>query len=47
LTQASCATAANNETLPQLDQTICEFMPIQARRMMLGIESKAGKIPGT
>jgi hypothetical protein len=36
----------NNETLSQLDQVICEFTPISVRRTMLGIPSKAGKVPG-
>jgi len=36
----------NNEKLSTLDQTICDFMPISLRRTMLGIPSKAGKIPG-
>jgi hypothetical protein len=37
----------NNTTLSRLDQTICDFMPIKARRMMLGVDSKSGKIPDT
>ena len=37
----------NNGTLSQLDQTICDFMPIQARQMMLGVRSKGGKVPRT
>lgn len=37
----------NNRTLSILDQVICEFMPVKLRRTMLGIHSKAGKIPTT
>lgn len=36
----------NNETLSKLDKVICEFMPVSIRRTMLGIRSKAGKVPG-
>jgi hypothetical protein len=37
----------NNGPLSRLDQTICEFLPIQMRRTMLGVTSKAGLIPRT
>jgi hypothetical protein len=35
----------NNGPLSTLDQTICDFLPIKMRRTMLGIQSKAGKVP--
>jgi HNH endonuclease len=35
----------NNGPLSTLDQTICNFLPIKMRRTMLGIQSKAGKVP--
>jgi hypothetical protein len=35
----------NNGTLSDLDQMLCDFMPIKARRTVLGISSKSGKIP--
>jgi hypothetical protein len=35
----------NNGVLSELDQVICEFMPVAVRRTILGIRSKAGKIP--
>ena len=38
-------TRCNNGTLAGLDQALCEFMPIAARRTMLGVPSKAGKVP--
>lgn len=37
----------NNTTLSELDQLICDFFPIKMRRTMLGIASKAGKVPTT
>lgn len=37
----------NNGPLSVLDQTLCEFFPIKLRRTMLGIESKAGRVPKT
>jgi hypothetical protein len=35
----------NHGELSRLDNTLCDFTPIAARRTMLGIPSKAGKIP--
>ena len=35
----------NNGSLSELDQAICDFLPVTIRRTMLGIRSKAGKIP--
>lgn len=35
----------NHQTLSVLDQVICNFSPIAMRRTMLGIPSKAGKVP--
>lgn len=35
----------NNGILSDLDQSLCEFMPIAVRRTMLGVASKSGKIP--
>jgi hypothetical protein len=37
----------NGGVLSDLDQTLCEFFPLKMRRTMLGIESKAGKVPHT
>lgn len=37
----------NSGVLSQLDQAICDFMPIKMRRTMLGIRSKAGVVPST
>lgn len=37
----------NNGPLSELDQVLCEFFPIKFRRTMLGIESKAGRVPKT
>ena len=37
----------NHGPLSTLDQTICEFMPVQMRRTMLGVKSKAGSVPRT
>jgi hypothetical protein len=37
----------NTTTLSELDQLLCDFFPIKMRRTMLGIESKAGKVPTT
>lgn len=37
----------NNEVLAGLDQALCDFLPIKMRRTMLGIPSKAGKVPTT
>lgn len=37
----------NNGVLAQLDQTICDFLPIKMRRTMLGIASKSGTVPET
>jgi hypothetical protein len=37
----------NSGVLSDLDQALCEFFPLKMRRTMLGIESKAGKIPHT
>lgn len=35
----------NNGPLATLDKALCEFGPISLRRTMLGVRSKAGKIP--
>lgn len=35
----------NNQRLSQPDQTILDFMPVGIRRTMLGIKTKAGKVP--
>lgn len=37
----------NHGTLARLDQAICEFMPVQFRRTMLGVKSKSGSVPRT
>ena len=37
----------NGGVLSDLDQAICDFFPIKMRRTMLGIASKAGKVPQT
>lgn len=37
----------NSGVLSDLDQALCEFFPLKMRRTMLGIESKAGKVPHT
>lgn len=37
----------NGGVLSDLDQTLCEFFPLKMRRTMLGVESKAGKVPHT
>lgn len=39
--------ACNNGVLSDLDQALCEFFPLKMRRTLLGIESKAGKVPHT
>jgi hypothetical protein len=35
----------NNEVLSRLDQSLCDFSPVKLRRTMLGVTSKAGKLP--
>jgi len=37
----------NNGVLSDLDQALCEFFPVKMRRTLLGVESKAGKVPQT
>ena len=36
----------NHGTLSDLDQILCGFAPLSIRRMMLGIQTKEGKVPG-
>jgi hypothetical protein len=35
----------NNEVLSEIDETLCNFMPIKLRRTQFGTPSKSGKIP--
>ena len=37
----------NGGPLSDLDKELCEFFPVKMRRTMLGINSKAGKVPVT
>jgi len=35
----------NNGPLSKLDQSLCDFLPLKARAVMLGIAGKSGKVP--